>query len=155
MTGAALMLKSAWHLRGTQLGISADSVMTAGLDLPSSSYPAERGTAFYADVIDRLRAVSGVDAVGAGSCAPVSGGCNATLISFPPRPPVRGTPPVGVRWVSPGFFEALRIPLLQGRAFTDLDRRGQSKVVLINQAAARAYWPNENPIGKRLAIGQG
>ena len=155
MTGAGLMLKSAWHLRTTPLGIDASDVVTAGLSLPPASYPPERGRALYADLMTRLGALPGIQAVGVGSCTPAGGPCNATSIKFPNRPPVKGTPPVGVRWVSPGFFDALRIPLLQGRMFTDLDRAGQPKVVVVNATAAKTYWPGENPVGQRVSIGQG
>jgi predicted permease len=90
-----------------------------------------------------------------GSCLPVSGGCNVTSIRFPDRPPVANNPAVGILWTTPTYVEMLRIRLVQGRNFADSDRLGQPKVVLVNEAAARAFWPNESPIGRRVAVGQG
>ena len=63
--------------------------------------------------------------------------------------------PVGVLWASPAYFETLGIRLLRGRLLTGQDRAGQPKVVLVNETAARIYWPGEDPLGKRIALGQG
>jgi predicted permease len=62
---------------------------------------------------------------------------------------------VDIAWATPGYFDALRIPVLQGRNLSDSDRAGQPKVALVNETAARTYWPGESPIGKRIAVGQG
>jgi putative ABC transport system permease protein len=62
---------------------------------------------------------------------------------------------VGIGWATAGYFEALHIPVLAGRNFTDRDRVAQPKVALVNDTAARTYWPGESPLGKRLAVGQG
>jgi putative ABC transport system permease protein len=155
LTGSGLMLKSAMHLRQTSLGIDAGDVVTAGLELPSASYRPERGNGFYAELINRLQQQPGLEAVGLASCLPVSGGCNATSIKFPSEPRTGRSPSVGVRWASSGYFDALRIRLVQGRMFTDLDRTGRPKVVLVNEAAVRTFWPDGNALGQRIAVGQG
>jgi predicted permease len=62
---------------------------------------------------------------------------------------------IGVHWATPEHFALLGVPMLQGRGLSDSDRVGQSKVVLVNEAAARAFWPNDTPIGKSVAVGQG
>jgi len=62
---------------------------------------------------------------------------------------------VGVHWISPSWPAVMRVPLLRGRAFTDADRRGAPKVVLVSRAAVRRMWPNTDPIGQRVAVGQG
>jgi putative ABC transport system permease protein len=62
---------------------------------------------------------------------------------------------VGVHWVTPRWFSALRVPLKAGRGFEDADRRGRQKVVLVSEGTARRYWPNESPLGKPVAVNQG
>ncbi|HEU5218948.1 MAG TPA: FtsX-like permease family protein, partial [Gemmatimonadales bacterium] len=86
-----------------------------------------------------------------------SGGCNSTVIWFRDKPPVPEgqEPDVGVQWASPGWFGALRVPLLRGRVFTGTDRLGAPKVVVVNAAAARRFWPDEDALGKRIGVGQG
>jgi predicted permease len=86
----------------------------------------------------------------------VSGGCNGTTARFPDRPSSSsGVNPIGVLWASPKYFDTLGIRLVRGRTFTEHDRVGQPKVVVVNEAAARAYWGSEDPVGKRIAVGQG
>jgi putative ABC transport system permease protein len=157
LAGASLMVRSAVRLHGTGIGVRPERVLTVGLDLPRASYPNETGSSFFAQLVERLRGVPGVESVGLGNCAPVSGGCNGTSIWFPPTPRAGvGTDPlVGISWATPDYFPTLGIQLLSGRNFAEHDRVGQPKVALVNEAAARAFWPNDTPIGKPLAVGQG
>jgi putative ABC transport system permease protein len=87
----------------------------------------------------------------------VSGGCNSTLASFPDRPPFPPgrAPIIGVFWASPRYFETLGIRLVRGRFFTERDSVGRPKVTIVNETAARTFWPGQNPIGKRIGIRQG
>jgi putative ABC transport system permease protein len=156
LAGAGLMVRSAARLQATGIGINPSGVLTARVDLPRASYTPETGPAFYAQLAERVRSVPGVDSVGLMNCPPVSGGCSSTSILF--RLPARfsgADPLVGIHWVTPDYFSTLGIPLLKGRNFTDRDRVGQPKVVLVNEAAARAFWPNDTPTGKTIAVGQG
>jgi putative ABC transport system permease protein len=155
LSGAGLMLKSASHLRSTRIGVDSAGVLTAGISLPRPSYSADATRAFYDQLLGRLRTIPGVDDVGLGNCAPVSGGCNSTSIWFPPREHSPADPSVGIFWASPNYFSVLHIPLLQGRSFNDHDRIGQPRVVLVNETAARTYWPNASAIGQKVAVGQG
>lgn len=157
LIGAGLMLKSAARLQRTAIGIARDNVVTARIELPSATYPAEGGGSFYAQLAERMRTVAGVESVGLANCAPVSGGCNGTSIWFhgAPRRGPGLDPLVGIHWATPEYFSTLGIPLLQGRMFTNRDRAGQPKVVLVTEAAVRAFWPNDTPIGKKIAVGQG
>jgi putative ABC transport system permease protein len=156
LTGAGLMIRSAARLAATSTGVTADRVLTFRLDLPGS-YTNETGPLFYARLVDRLHRVTGVESIGLGNCAPVSGGCNSTSIWFPPvaRLGAGNDPLVGVFWATPDYFSTLGIPILKGRNFSDRDRQGQPRVVLVNEAAARAFWPHADPIGKTVAVGQG
>jgi putative ABC transport system permease protein len=80
-----------------------------------------------------------------------------TMMAFHYRPqPSLGTEPlVGIHWVTPEWFQTLRVPLVSGRLFTDADRLGTRKVVVVNATAARRFWPNESPIGRSIALYQG
>lgn len=157
LTAGGLMIKSVARLQATELGFNPDSLLTVRLALPAPHYNAQRATQFLDQLLGRLEANGGFEAVAYGSCIPVSGGCNGTTATFPDRPPVpRGrNPPVGVLWASARYFETVGTRLVRGRVFTDRDRVGQPKVVVINEAAARAFWRSEDPIGKRIAVGQG
>jgi putative ABC transport system permease protein len=154
---AGLMVKSLMRLGETNLGFRPDHVLTFRLALPGESYPPERTLPFVEQLLTKLEARSDVDAAAFGHCAPVADGCNGTRASFPGRPPApgRSSPLVGVTWVSPGFFETLGIRLGRGRGFTEHDRQGQPKVVVINETAAKQFWPDEDPLGKRISLGQG
>jgi putative ABC transport system permease protein len=157
LVSAGLMVKSLMRLAQTNLGFRPDHVLTFELALPSESYSAERSLLFIEQLLARLKGRPEVEGAAFSHCAPVSGGCNGTRASFPERPaqPNGRGPLVGVTWVSPGFFQALGVRLVQGRTFTDHDRQGQPKVVVINEAAARQLWSGENPIGRRIGVGQG
>jgi putative ABC transport system permease protein len=157
LIGAGLLLKSAARLHATFIGVDAGGVLTMRVSLPGRSYSSERGTAFYAQLVQRVMSLPGIESVGLGSCAPVSGGCSATGIWFPKEAPREGSGKaiVGVHWTTPDYFATLGVRLLRGRLFSALDRAGQPKVVVVNEAAARAFWPNESPVGKVVALGQG
>ncbi len=157
LAGAGLMVKSAAHLQATPVGVRPDHVLTVRIDLPRASYTAERAGLFWSHLTERLSGLPGVEAVGLGNCPPVSGGCNNTSFWMPSvgRSRTGKDPLVGVHWANHGYFAAMGIQLLQGRTFTEQDGPNQPKVVVINDAAARAFWPNESPVGKRIAVGQG
>ena len=157
LVAAGLMVKSLMRLSQTDLGFRPGRLLTFRLQLPDQTYPPERRLPFAEQLLARLKARPEIESAAFGHCAPVSGGCNGTRALFPDRPPVtRGSEPlVGVTWASPDYFTTLGIRLVRGRWFTDRDREGQPKVVVINETAARRFWPNEDPIGKRMGLGQG
>lgn len=157
LASGGLMVKSVARLQAAELGFDPGSLLTVRLALPVVQYTPARGMQFFERLLKRLESRPEVSAVAYGNCAPVSGGCNVTAALFPDRPPVaRGSEPqVGVYWASPAYFETLGIRLLRGRVFTERDRTGQPRVVVINDAAARAFWGSEDPIGKRIGVGQG
>jgi putative ABC transport system permease protein len=105
----------------------------------------------------RVAVLPGVQSAGLGDCFPLAGGCSGTSIVFRDRPPVpQGTEPsVGIYWASPTYFRTMRIPLLRGRWFNENDRKGGPKVVLVNETAARRFWPGEEAIGHLVGVGQG
>ncbi len=157
LTAGGLMIKSVARLQATELGFKPDSLLTFRLMMPSPQYRPPQATQLIDGLVARLGELPGVEHAAYGSCAPVSGPCNMTLAEFPGRPAVpRGSEPlVGVHWASPGLFDTLGIRLIRGRVFTDRDRVGQPKVVVVNETAARKLWGDEDPVGKRISVGQG
>ena len=157
LVASGLMLQSVGNLQNTQLGFKPDGLITVSLSLPFSQYDAPRSTQFWVELIQRVRALPGVQSAAFGNCPPISGGCNGTSVGFPDRPPL---PPgtfltTDIHWSSPEFFETMGIRLLRGRTFTDRDREGQPRVTVINETAARLLFPGEDPIGRRVTLGQG
>jgi len=157
LVSGGLMLKSVARLQQTALGFNADSLITVRISLPAPRYDGRRATQALDRLLEQLAARTEIASVAFGNCAPVSGGCNSTIAQFPGRPaPAKGQgPTVGAYWASPRYFETMGIPVLRGRAFTGQDRSGGPKVVLVNETAARTFWPGEDPIGKRIGVGQG
>jgi putative ABC transport system permease protein len=157
LASAALMATSVMRLNQTDLGFQAEEVLTFQVALPGESYPPDRMVPFIEQLLATLKSRSEVTAVAFGHCPPVSDRCNGTRAFLTARPAISpGTDPlVGVTWVSPDYFDALGVRILRGRSFTDQDRQGQPKVVVVNESAAKQFWPSEDPIGRRIGLGQG
>jgi putative ABC transport system permease protein len=156
LTAGGLMLKSAARLQTTELGFRPQALLTVRLALPAPKYDRPRATQLLVDLIERLKRQPGVESVAYGSCPPISGYCNTTSGKIVGKEYAPGTSPaVGVYWASPSLFDVLGVRLIRGRVFNDGDRLGQPKVVVINETAARTLWGSEDPIGKRIAVGQG
>jgi putative ABC transport system permease protein len=157
LTAGGLMLKSVARLQATELGFDAARLLSANLTMPAEQYDNARATRVLVELLERLQANGQVEAVAYGSCAPLSGRCNGTTARFPgrPQPPDTPAPFVNVHWASPEYFSTLGIRVLQGRAFTGDDTAARPKVVVVNEKAARAFWPGANPVGQRVSVGQG
>ncbi len=155
LAGAGLMLKSFERLIATGIGVNPEHLLTVRLEPPQR--PGGDSTAFFAEMERRAASLPGVISAGLDNCAPVSGGCNGTLIRFPDQPAAAPSaqPSVGIVWASPSYLQTMNIPLLKGRWFTPADRVGSPKVMVINETAARTFWPGDNPVGHRAAAGQG
>ena len=153
LTGAGLLLKSLSHLGQINPGFQPQGVMTAALALPESKYDKpEKQFVFFQTALQRLASAPGVTAAGAGYPLPFSGNDSTASFGIEDHPPTPGDPgPHGaIRIVSPGYFSALGIPLLKGRYFTEEDRKGGQPVAIVDENLAQQYWPNRNPIGRRL-----
>ena len=154
MTCAGLLIESFARLMHVNPGLSPNNVMTFPLTLPPVRYSqAQQQEAFYRQLLERVRTIPGVQAAGATSYLPLSPG--ARYIFFCPEGRaclgVGKDPVIATRQVSPGYFDAVRTPLLRGRVFTEKDIAGGMSVALVNQTTATRYWPGQDPIGKHLA----
>jgi predicted permease len=153
LAGTGLLLKSLARIGEVNPGFQPHGVMTAGLALPQAQYNTpEKQIAFFSSVLDRLSHTPGVAAAGAGFPVPFTGANDSASFHIEGQTVAPGSPgPWGdVRYVTPGYFTALGIPLLKGRLFTDADRTGSQAVAVIDENLARQYWPNGDALGKEL-----
>jgi putative ABC transport system permease protein len=157
LVSSGLMIKSLSRLLAIRTGVDPTRLLSMRINLPALQYGRDAQLGFFEQLESRVASLPGVQAAGTGNCPPLSGGCNGTIIWFRDRPEVtRGAEPsVGVHWITPDYLKTMRVPLLRGRNFAATDRTGSPKVVLINETAARRFWPGEDPIGKPIAVGQG
>lgn len=159
VVGAGLLLETLASLRRADPGIEPDGVVTAELYLSYQRYPDDVAIwGFYRDVLDRVRALPGVTAAGMTEELPVAGGFGCTVQAFADSTVydrIRDaglTTCAGQEPTTPGYFETLGIPLLDGRAFTDADNdRTDSSPVIVSRAFAERFWPGERAVGQGLA----
>jgi putative ABC transport system permease protein len=157
LAGSGLMIRSLSKLLSVDTGFDARNVLTVRLTVPPGGVPRDSLPGFYTQLLDRVHAVPGVTAASLSNCAPLSGGCNITVIEFGDRPKVGlgSAPLIGMDWVTPTWFATMHVPLKAGRMFTDADRLNMPKLTLVNETAAKTFWPNESPIGKHIELGGG
>jgi putative ABC transport system permease protein len=153
LTASGLMMRSFIRLIHVDPGFHAEHVLTTSMLL----LPV-RKEAFHAEMVDeilqRVRALPGVVAAGSIGILPMTGGNSGTWY-YPadrPEPPLNHRPVGDVSIITPGYFRALGIPMLNGRDFNDRDRPGAVPVAILNRTAARALFPNQNPIGQRVRV---
>ncbi|MCU1339923.1 MAG: efflux pump, inner rane subunit [Bryobacterales bacterium] len=151
MTG--LFLRSLARLQETNPGFEPRGVMTASFSLPTQAYADGKAQAvFIRSVLERLGRVNGVTAATVGEPIPFSNEFEGGSFQIVARTVVQGEPGPHAerRWVTPDYLKTFGIPLKEGRFFTDLDRLGTEPVAVIDERLARRYWPNENPLDKRV-----
>ena len=155
LVGAGLMIRSLWALRGTDPGFDPHNVLTMTLPTSAVRYPSiEAMILHYEQVLRRVRTVPGVVYAGATDALPLSGNGSTQPVSIEGQPvrPMSEQPEVGVRMFTPGYLQAMRVPLLRGRLISDGDIAGRQPVAVINQAMVKQFWPHEDPIGKRFTL---
>ncbi|MCI0364372.1 MAG: ABC transporter permease, partial [Phycisphaerales bacterium] len=153
LIGAGLLFTSFLKLRDTNAGFNPESVLAVDLSLPSARYaePLQQ-TGFFKDLLERIKVRTGVQSAGAISFLPLAspGAATSFFIEGEPTPPPGQTPVADVRAVTPDFFRAMGIALLRGRVFTERDTAGAPLGVVINESMINMFWPNEDPLGKRI-----
>lgn len=151
MTG--LLVTSLVRLMNVNRGFDADRVITAEIDLPSNAYPQlQARAAFYQRVLERLQQLPGADAAGLVSVPPLAGDywLDMARVQGDARPFMQ-LPIEHFRFVSPGYFPAIHLPLVSGRYLSESDR-GRN-VALVSQLTARTLWPGQDPIGRQFTRG--
>jgi putative ABC transport system permease protein len=176
LVAAALLGQSFYRLLATDPGVRTDNVLTAFLTVPEAQYgkPEVGGenrsrALLYEEIERRLAHLPGIRAAAVAAQIPLAHGHNPWSISIEGRgPPARGAHSggaarivrtglydhgsVSVQRVGPGYFRTFGIPILQGRAFDELDRRDAPQVIILNEMAVRRFFPKENPIGRQITI---
>jgi len=157
LIGAGLLIKSFWHLRNTDTGFDKSSALTMQIALPNRRYPdPPKRRAFYEKLISQVAVVPGVQAVGAVSHLPLSGDIFFLRFTLEGQVPgVFPNPDAGIRVVSPDYFKAMGIRLVNGRFLTAQDTDKSTSVALINETMKRQLWPNEDVIGRKLMLDDG
>jgi putative ABC transport system permease protein len=158
LIGAGLLIRSLIRLQNISPGFDAHNVLTMRVDLPRQKYDTpEKSNNFFTQLESRLAALPGVEKVGFISELPLSGQPNDMPYTVEGRPPVSMDQAFDddFRRVNRNYFEAMRIPFLRGRNFTEQEVSQSAKVMVISDLLARQTFPNEDPIGKRLILAMG
>jgi len=158
LTGAGLLVQSFVRLQRVDPGFQPEGALTFRLSLPQAQYDApEERAAFYQRLSERVQALPGARSVGAVIALPLSDFGFTFSFEVEGRAPAQPgeEPSIQTRVATPDYFRTMGIPLVRGRGFTADDRRGSPQVVLISEAAVRRYFPDEDPIGKRITLGWG
>ena len=155
LSGAGLLMRSFANLEKVDPGFRPQHLLSMALPLAPERYPKPVAqAAFFDQVRDRVSTLPGVERASLSSCPPIAGGyCIGYIYAVEGLPALEPSklPVAFLRSIDPNYFETMRIPLLQGRAFTLADSAGAPRVAIINQTMARRQWPGENPIGRRFA----
>jgi putative ABC transport system permease protein len=153
LIGSGLMARSYWRLRSVEPGFDPASTLTFEMSLPKSQYPGEQEAGrFVRELTERVGRLSGVATAAVTTRLPLSGSYDNNAIQVEEFPVPEGQiPPVHpTRFVSPDYFVALSIPLLEGRTFEWNDRDRGLRTAIVSRAFADKYWPGRSPLGKRL-----
>jgi putative ABC transport system permease protein len=151
---AGLLLRSFHRLLQVDPGFDPEHVLTFSFDLPDAKYSQEQQIRFYHDFLAKLRSLPGVAAAGGLSPLPLSGDNFIISFQIEGHPVAEADEPsADTRFASPEIFRTLGIPLIAGRDFNERDDLQSPRVVIVNEAFAKRFFPNENPLGKLITPG--
>src|SRR6266568_1229470 len=154
LVGAGLLLQSLQRIRTASPGFSTHGVLYTAVDLVSAGYTAQRAQSLQDELIDRVKALPGVESATFARMTPMSyGSYSETLIAVDGyQPPPEEQPTVQYNEVGPDYFVTMGIPLVAGRAFTRADDERAALVAVVNETMAAQYWRGRNPIGERVQV---
>jgi putative ABC transport system permease protein len=155
LIAAGLMIQSVRHLGRVDPGFEASGVLTARIDLPSARYPeGYQQVAFFEALVERVRRLPSVTGAGVVSFLPFTGLATATSFTIVGAAPLpAGQNPVAdIRMIDLHYFETMRIPLLEGRGFTEHDSADSPLAIVINRTMARQFWPVGEALGRRVRV---
>jgi putative ABC transport system permease protein len=157
LVGSALLIRTFVALKGVDPGFNPHNVLTMDMSLTGDRFQKAAGVAQLGhDGLERLKAIPGVEDATFTCCLPLAGqfGLPFTIVGRPVENQ-RDTPGAGWMSTTPGYYNTFKIPIVRGRDFTDQDTASSTPVALINQALAKRFWPNQNPVGQQIMIGHG
>jgi putative ABC transport system permease protein len=157
LIGAGLLLRSFARLLGVDPGFDAHNVLTMNVSLPTVKYakPAQQ-LAFFDEMLRRVSVLPGVRSAAISAALPMSWKrFSPVLPEGQPNLPLAQRTFVDIEAISPQWFQTMRVPLRAGRTFTAADNADAPKVVIVNEAFARRFWPNENPVDRHILVGRG
>ena len=156
LVGSGLMVRSFLHLRAVDPGFEASpDILTLSFGLPPSEYPSgQAAAAFSQALVTGIHGLPGVETAGVVTCLPLDGWCSGNHVSVEGRVVPEGSlpPVVAVRRAGPEYFRTMGIEVLEGRALERADMEGGPPVVVISRSLARGYFPEEDPLGRRVAL---
>jgi putative ABC transport system permease protein len=156
LASSGLLVRSFVRMASLDPGFDPDGLLTLRIALPARKYPTGQSrAAFYSQLLERSAAIPGVQNAAIGTGLPLIGtrGRAGTWVEGRPAPPPGGRPSIPEADISSNYFDALRIPLLDGRAFTEADYAGAQRVVVVNRAFADMFFPGQEAIGNRITFG--
>ena len=157
LIGAGLLINSFLRLRNVDPGFRTDNLLTMKIVLPEPKYEEmARRSAFYTELVNRVQSLAGVRSAAVTSNLPLYRQGNSISIGIEgqPAPPPGQERIVVTRIISPGYLDTMSIPVLRGRGLTEQDTETTPNVVVISETMARRYWPGEDAVGKRIAVGR-
>ena len=154
LTCSGLMIRTVISLRSINPGFNPENVLSMSVALPSAKYPENPARlAFFNGLLERIQAIPGVRSAGVVHVLPLSGDFDGRSIEVDGQPvPVGQEPEVDFYVASPGYREAMNIPLIQGRFFQSADQEKTQKVAVVSETFARKFWPDQDPVGKRVRM---
>ncbi|HLW76757.1 MAG TPA: ABC transporter permease, partial [Bryobacteraceae bacterium] len=154
LASAGLMIESLMKMYDIQLGFNPTNVLTLRVILPPAKYPPVKALAFHREAIGRISALPGVKSVAMGSDLPLTHYWMEVPFDLEDAPPREqgDRPGVGYTSISANYLSALEIPIERGRGFTEADNESAAPVAIVNQAFAKRYFPNQDPLGRRILL---
>jgi putative ABC transport system permease protein len=153
LTGAGLLINSFLKLRAVDPGLKPENVVTMNINLPRQKYvEPEQVIAFHRQLLEQVKAVPGVECAGTVTALPYGGSTNSFGYSVD-SPSGGQTESIISQQASPDLFRALGIPLITGRGFNEGDVDGAPAVVIVSDSLAKRYWPDQDPLGRRIKWG--
>ena len=152
LVAAGLVVRSLQHVQVLSPGFNPENVVELSMSLSLQGYDESKGKQFQQQIVERVQALPGVKSAAITNSLPLSLSNSDRYVFIEGAPPTRGaqTPSALYSHVSPGYFQTMEIPLVEGRVFTERDREGAPNIVVINETFARRFWPGQSAVGKRF-----
>jgi predicted permease len=154
LVGAGLCVRSLQNLQAIDVGFDPAKVLVMSVDVSLSGYSKERGLQFYSELLERIQRLRGVEAVSLATQVALGDGFGGTMRAEGYAPKAGEDLSSDFNQIGPDYFRTMKIPLLDGREFSPSDTTTAPPVAIINEEAARRFWPGQSPVGRRVIVGR-